>query len=537
MGLFSIHNINPLNDDPRSFLYCTEKGELIERHSAALKMAEEMPEPLSKNLKTFVKAHANVSSIRLDTTGYKPNKYLPEGWLCKEKEEEVKEEGKRDTHIKIMNEEGVKFGSYKKAAEFMKAAGKYTAEDIERLYLYPDGKKHVMLGVAEEWKTSEYLPQGWLCQVVKDGVHINIASSDTIREKFKSYKKAAEFMKSNPNKYSSEDVARLYLYPDGNQHLTPETEPDDWKPSEWLPKGWMGCPVKKESEKEISKWKKSSIKIKSPEGERFNSYSKATLHMREHPTRYSEEDIRKLQLYPNGKTREQRLEEASWSTSEYLPEGWRCKTNKFQLQIQNPEGKLFHSYRSLVQFLKADSKYTEEDEKKALLYPDGKKHELEAVREAMIPSKVIGPPSWRSPNMHPSMQIKRVPGPQILPRPGVPGPGVRVVPGPPPSQTRPQNLPPSHPQYSHPGIQFLSSKVQTQPKTAPGPKMLNPQEGQRVKRAYVKKVQNAPGPVNNLPPGMSLTQSQTAPGMKIKKNKVVSTDFFIFPTHEYQFDL
>ena len=129
--------------------------------------------------------------------------------------------------------------------------------------------------------------------MVKDGVHINIASSDTIREKFKSYKKAAEFMKSNPNKYSAEDVARLYLYPDGNQHLTPETEPDDWKPSEWLPKGWMGCPVKKESEKEISKWKKRSIKIKSPEGERFNSYSKATMHMREHPTRYSEEDIRK----------------------------------------------------------------------------------------------------------------------------------------------------------------------------------------------------------------------------------------------------
>ena len=63
--------------------------------------------------------------------------------------------------------------------------------------------------------------------------------------------------------------------------------------------------------------------------------------------------------------------------------------------------------------MKADSKYTEEDEKKALLYPDGKKHELEAVREAMITSKVVGPPSWRSPNMHPSMQIKRVPGPQI----------------------------------------------------------------------------------------------------------------------------
>ena len=486
-----------------------------------------MAEPDAKNVKTFVKRNSNTSTGRIDTSDYKPSEYLPEGWMGKEKEvtEEDKEEGKRDTHIKIMNEEGVKFSSYKKASEFMKANEKYTAEDIEKLYLYPNGKKHVQFGVVEEWKTSEYLPQGWLCSAVKEGGHINIASSDTIREKFRSYKKAAEFLKANP-KYTSQDVDRLYLYPDGTQHLNPETAADDWKPNEWLPKGWTCCPVKKDAEGKISRWKKSQIRVKTPEGEKIHSYSKAVVYMRANTSKYTEEDVRKVQLYPDGKTREQRLEAASWSSSEFLPEGWRCKPNKFGLHILSPEGKMLRTYRMLVQFLKSEAKYSDEDSKKALLYPDGKKHELEVVKEMMVP-KTVAPPSWSAsksmtpPNWrHPSMQINRVPGPQILSKPA-PGP-----------QTRPQNLAPNHPQYLHPGIQMVSSKVQIQPKTAPGPQIFprkapGPEEVPRVKRAYVKKVKAS------LPPGMTISQNQELKntgnsGMKMMKNQVVRISISLF---------
>ena len=498
-----------------------------------------MKEPDAQNVKTFVKRNSNSTSGKIDTSEYKPSEYLPEGWMGKEKStEEEKEEGKRDTHIKIMNDDGVRFGSYKKASEFMKANEKYTAEDIEKLYQYPDGKKHVQLGVVEEWKTSEYLPQGWLCLAVKEGGHIQIASSDTIREKFRSYKKAAEFLKANP-KYTSEDVDRLYLYPDGSQHLNPETEADDWKPNDWLPKGWTCCPVKKDSEGKISKWKKSQIKIKSPEGERFHSYSKTALYMRSNTSKYTEEDIRKFYLYPDGKTREQRLEDASWSRSEYLPEGWKCKPNKFGLHILSPEGKMMRTYRMLVQFMKSEAKYSDEDSKKALLYPDGKKHELEVVREMMTSSKTMAPPSWSAskamapPNWRsPTMQINRAPGPQILPRPAGYGPR-GLVPGP---QTRPQNLAPNHPQYLHPGIQYVSSKVQVQPKTAPGPRIFprkapGPEEVPRVKRAYVKK---APGPAP-LPPGMTISQNQVLKntgnsGMKIMKNQVVGINIIFYST-------
>ena len=124
------------------------------------------------------------------------------------------------------------------------------------------------------------------------------------------------------------------------------------------------------------------------------------------------------------------------------------------------------------------------------------------------------------------MQINRAPGPQIQLRPA--GYGTRSsVPGP---QTRPQNLAPNHPQYSHPGIQYVSSsKVQVQPpKTAPGPQIFprkapGPEEvPSRVKRAYVKKA-GGPAP---LPPGMTISQNQVLKntgnsGMKIMKNQVV----------------
>ena len=519
----------------RAFIYCTEKAELIESHTAVLKLSLSMAETVAQNVKTFVRRNSNTSG-KIDTSEYKPSEYLPEGWLGKEKEvsKEDKEEGRRDTHIKIMNDEGVRFGSYKKASEFMKASEKYTPEDIEKLYLYPDGKRHIQLGLVEEWKTSEYLPQGWLCLAVKDGSHINIASSDTIREKFRSYKKAAEFLKANP-KYTSDDVDRLYLYPDGTQHLSPETEADDWKPSKWLPKGWTCCPVKKNSDGKLSKWKKSQIKIKSPEGERFHSYSKTALFMRANTSKYTEEDIRKLQLYPDGKTREQRLEEASWSSSEYLPEGWKCKPNKFGLHILTSEGKMMRTYRMVVQYMKSEAKYSDEDSKKALLYPDGKKHELEVVR-AMLTTKSVAPSSWRSP----TMPINRAPGPRILPRPAIHGAGSRgVVPGP---QTRPQNLAPNHPQYLHPGIQY--TKVQVQPKTAPGPQIFprkapGPEEVPRVKRSYVKKIQKAPGPAS-LPPGMTISQNQVQKssknlGMKIMNNQAVRIDILSqIPILQYQ---
>ena len=62
---------------------------------------------------------------------------------------------------------------------------------------------------------SQYLPDGWLCKDSSNKVGIDIVSPD--RRRFYSYRKAADYMEANDG-YSEEDVRRLFLYPDGQQH-------------------------------------------------------------------------------------------------------------------------------------------------------------------------------------------------------------------------------------------------------------------------------------------------------------------------------
>jgi len=62
-----------------------------------------------------------------------------------------------------LSKEGTKFPSYKTAADFMKTSGGYTQDQIDRIYLYPDGKNHYQ-NHDENWKTNEYLPEGWKCK-------------------------------------------------------------------------------------------------------------------------------------------------------------------------------------------------------------------------------------------------------------------------------------------------------------------------------------------------------------------------------------
>merc|ERR1712204_121786 len=92
------------------------------------------------------------------------NEYLPEGWTCKDRKE-----GK----LYIQTETGMKLSSYKSAVDYMEESSEFTKEDVEKLYLYPDGKNH-----SQDWKTNEYLPEGWLCKERKDGTSIYIKDNN-----------------------------------------------------------------------------------------------------------------------------------------------------------------------------------------------------------------------------------------------------------------------------------------------------------------------------------------------------------------------
>ena len=91
-----------------------------------------------------------------------------------------------------------RFYSYLGAANYMKLSEGYSQENIDRMYLYPDGKSHRQIQRSEDWKASVYLPEGWMCKDVKAGsTNINVLTSDGIN--LTSYTSAARYLEANKN--------------------------------------------------------------------------------------------------------------------------------------------------------------------------------------------------------------------------------------------------------------------------------------------------------------------------------------------------
>ena len=102
----------------------------------------------------------------------------------------------------------------------MKPDQKKSQEDIFRVYIFLDGKNHeqykknVPQCPFRKWKESHYLPVGWLGKDKKVGKKFLISENG---ERFSSYRSAVEFMKLN-QKYSEQDLSRVYHFPDGRNH-------------------------------------------------------------------------------------------------------------------------------------------------------------------------------------------------------------------------------------------------------------------------------------------------------------------------------
>ena len=305
---------------------------------------------------------------------WKTSEYLPEGWLCKDRKE-----GKKGIIVK--DKDGNKFKSYRIAAAFMKNNKEYDENSLKQLYLYPNGTYHSKQKSTryktKGWKTSEYLPEGWLCKDRKKGKKILVKADDGT--KLKSYRMAEAYMKIN--KYNENSLKQLYLYPNG-VHCSKQKGTKDirkgWKASEYLPEGWQ-CKDRKEGRTEIL--------IRAEDETSFCSYKSAATYMETNKA-YNEYHIKQLYLYPNGvqaepKTKRNKLHSdrksrktnnnIGWIQSEYLPEGWLCKDPSSSIKFQARNGTRFTTYTSAVQFMKLDKTYTSNDIEKLYLYPDGKK--------------------------------------------------------------------------------------------------------------------------------------------------------------------
>ena len=161
----------------------------------------------------------------------------------------------------------------------MESDTKYTKEDIEKMYLYPDGKYHNPQII---WKTNQYLPEGWMAS---DSNIRGICVKADDNTKLQSYKAAATFIDADA-RYTKEDVERLYLYPDGKNHKLQSKE--DMQRSKYLPEGWL------------FRDKKRGLDILTPDGTKLDSYVSVKRYMLFKQT-FTKKEMNMIYLFPDGK--------------------------------------------------------------------------------------------------------------------------------------------------------------------------------------------------------------------------------------------
>jgi len=303
------------------------------------------------------------------------NEFLPEGWLCKDRKE--------GANICIKTNTGVRFSSYRASVEYMEENNEYAQENIERFHLYPDGKNHSPRPhSSEEWKTNEYLPEGWTCKRTEGSLKINFKTNTGFR--LSSYRSAAIYIEEN-SEYTQEDVDKIFKYPDGKSHERQLPSDEDWITNEYLPEGWM-CKERKEG---------PNICVKTKNGVKINSYRGAVEHVEEN-SKYTKEDLEKLYLYPDGKNHAQNFPFGEdWKTSEYLPAGWTCRDRKSGLHLRTDTGVKLSSYRTAAVYMEENREYTKEDIEKVYLYPDGVQHARPNTSDEYWKTSEYLPEGWK----------------------------------------------------------------------------------------------------------------------------------------------
>merc|ERR1712129_231894 len=257
----------------------TETGFRLRSYKAAAEYMEKNSEYSKDDMeKLYFFPDGNDHALNLPLgEAWKTNEYLPTGWMCKD----------RKSGLNLKTDTGLRFWSYRAAAVYMEETMEFTKEDIEKMYMYPDGKNHAAQTPSDEdWITNEFLPEGWMCKERKEGTNICVKTNNSVI--FRSYRLSIEYMEENIE-YRNEDIARFHLYPDGKNHSIPTHSNAEWKTSEYLPPGW--------------KYKETGthqLNLLTEDGTRLSSYIAATRYM-QYRGGYTSTSLHQLYTFPDGK--------------------------------------------------------------------------------------------------------------------------------------------------------------------------------------------------------------------------------------------
>lgn len=381
------------NDDKFQSVTSSENSSSVDENIEVSEAEDAEKDPEDGDIVEIV-MDKNESNEKKSLSDWDTNMYLPEGWLCKENQDP------KSSKLFLKSENGTRFRSYKAAAVYMETNREYTPQDIEMLYLYPDGNDHnneanqspdnlpnenrqiyqtvetteaPMLPIEGGWKSSQYLPKGWTCQDKKSLTKTSkIWLKTDTGKRFHYYSPAVAFMREDP-KYTETDIIQFYLYPDGKNHNQQTKNDHRWSTSIYLPEGWM-C-----SELYVNSG--ISICVKADNSTKLLSYKAAAAYM-EADSRYTEDDIKKMYCYPDGKNRRQLSQNANFQgapkeemkKSKYLPKGWLFRERKKGLDILTSDGTKLESYVAVNRYMLFKQSFTKKEMDLVYLFPDGKNH-------------------------------------------------------------------------------------------------------------------------------------------------------------------
>ena len=201
--------------------------------------------------------------------------------------------------------------------------------------------------LADGWITHPFLPDGWYAKPVCNPVQ---GSNNRLRfltdknEWFVGIKKAVKLL-NNSQEYTGLDLENLHAFYGMFSSFKRESDETWMAGDEYLPEGWRY--------KIIHGPNGDYARVLSPNGDFFSSKSKALAHMVQN--KYDEEAIRKMKAA---------LVYDGWVESSFLPPEWRyrkCKTGRNEYNFLSPEGEMFPSRKTLVDFLSSSDKYSIED--------------------------------------------------------------------------------------------------------------------------------------------------------------------------------
>ena len=226
------------------------------------------------------------------------------------------------------------------------------------------------------WMSHPLLPSGWLAKpVCSTGTVFKFLTGQN--QLLVGKKKVLKHLEGNEDydNLTSENVEKflsLYL---NMRRVT--SHGDEWLKDESLPQGW--------------RYKKQGgtgadlARILSPSGEIFPSRQKALLHMIQN--KFSEPEVRKMRSS---------LMFDGWLESELLPQDWsyrKCKTGRNEYNFLSPQGEIFRSQRSLVDYYR--SHYTEQDVRNIDVLFEEIKSKWVNTKHAWKVDDPSVPPGWK----------------------------------------------------------------------------------------------------------------------------------------------